>query len=246
MYSDPIPARDAHALRRGRPPLREPRMTRLVVFDFDGVIADSEVLANTVLAEFVTELGAPLSLEDALRTYMGKRMSDVLAAVAAATGRPLPDDAGAELGRRTLARFRSGLREVTGFRSYLASIGHLSRCIASSSSPERLAACLDVLRLRDAFGTHVYSASLVPRGKPHPDLFLHVARQFGIDPAEAIVIEDSEGGVRGAVAAGMTVIGLLAASHIGPGDEARLRRAGAHHVARTYDEVADVTRALAG
>ena len=217
----------------------------LIVFDFDGVIADSEILANTVLAELVTELGTPMTLEMSLATFMGKRAEEVLAAIGAATGRTTPLEAiGDELKRRTLARFRSHLREIPGVRGYLAAFPGLKRCIGSSSSPDRLAACLDILGLVDAFGEHVYSASQVPRGKPHPDLFLHAASRLGVDPADAIVIEDSEGGIRAAVAAGMTPIGLLAASHIRDGHEARLRSAGAAHVVRNYGELETMTRAL--
>lgn len=219
-------------------------MKTLLVFDFDGVIADSEILANTVLAELVTELGVPMTLETSLVTFMGKRAEDVMAAIAAATGRPTADTVGAELTRRTLARFASDLREIPGLREYLAAFPTLKRCIASSSSPDRLAACLDILGLADAFGEHVYSASQVPRGKPHPDLFLHAASRLGADPADAVVIEDSEGGVRAAVAAGMTPVGLLAASHIRDGHEARLREAGAAHIAHSYRDVEAITRAL--
>lgn len=222
------------------------RRRRLIVFDFDGVVADSEILANTVLAEMVTELGTPMTPEASMRAFMGKRHEDVLAGIHAATGRPAAADTGAELTRRTLARFRADLREITGVRDYLAALGHVDRCIASSSSPERLAACLAMLGLAEAFGTNVYSASQVERGKPHPDLFLHAARQSGVAPEDAIVIEDSESGVRAAVAAGMTAIGLLAASHIAPGHEARLRAAGAHYVVHDYREAEAVTRRLLG
>lgn len=219
-------------------------MKTLLVFDFDGVVADSEILANTVLAELVTELGTPMTLEASLATFMGKRAEDVIAAIAATTGGPAGDAVGRELTRRTLARFRSELREIRGVRDYLAAFAGLKRCIASSSSPDRLAACLDILGLAEAFGEHVYSASQVPRGKPHPDLFLHAASRLGVAPAEAIVIEDSEGGIRAASAAGMTPIGLLAASHIGSGHEARLRDAGAQYIARDYRELEMITRTL--
>ena len=97
---------------------------------------------------------------------------------------------------------------------------------------------------RHSFGAHVYSASQVKRGKPHPDIFLHAARQVGVAPAEAIVLEDSEGGVRAAVAAGMTAIGFLGASHIGPGHAERLRAAGAHYIAESYAAAERITRRL--
>ncbi|HEY6894872.1 MAG TPA: HAD-IA family hydrolase [Rhodanobacteraceae bacterium] len=218
---------------------------KLIVFDFDGVIADSEMLANGVLAGFLTELGVPMSVEESMQTFMGKRAEDLIATVAALNPAMPGAQFAAELTQRTLARFRRELREIAGVRDYLAAFPQSKRCIASSSSPERLAACLDILDLAEAFGEHVYSASMVPRGKPHPDLFLHAAARLGVAPSDAIVIEDSEGGVRAAVGAGMTPIGFLAASHVRAGDEARLRAAGAAHVARSYAELETITRGLA-
>lgn len=216
----------------------------LIVFDFDGVVADSEVLANTVLAAMVTELGTPMTPAESMQMFMGRRLRDVVAGVREATGRPLADDFGEELTRRTIACFRAELCALPGLREYLAAFASVPLCIASSSAPERLAACLDILGLADAFGVHVYSASHVARGKPHPDLFLHAARQCGVAPTRAIVIEDSETGIRAAVAAGMRAIGLLAASHIAPDHEARLRAAGAHAIARDYGEAEAITRRL--
>ena len=208
-------------------------MKRLIVFDFDGVIADSEILAHAVLAEIVTELGAPMALEALLQTFTGKRFDEVVALVSATTGRSVADCLAVDIERRTIARFRRDIKEIAGVRAYLEAFGDVKRCIASSSSPSRLAACLDILGLADAFGPNVYSASLVARGKPHPDIFLHAARQCGVAPADAIVIEDSVNGIRAAVTAGMTAIGLLAASHIRPGHAERMRNAGAHHIAHT-------------
>jgi len=170
-------------------------MGALIIYDFDGVIADSEVLANTVLAEIVTELGVPTTLEDSYRLYMGKRFVDVIAAVESSVGRPLPSSFASDYQARTLERFRRDLRFVDGARDYIDAFAHLPRCIASSSSPDRLALCLEVLDLRAAFSTHVFSASAVPRGKPDPDIFFHAAKQMGRAPADCIVIEDSVSGV---------------------------------------------------
>jgi HAD superfamily hydrolase (TIGR01509 family) len=219
-------------------------MDRLIIFDFDGVIAESEVLANTVLAEIVTELGVTTTLEDSYRLYMGKRFADVIAAVEASVGRALPASFSSQYQARTLERFRRELRLVDGARSYLHAFAHVPRCIASSSSPDRLALCLDVLGLQATFGVHVYSASAVPRGKPHPDIFLHAAKEMGTAPAHSIVIEDSPSGVEAAIAAGMTAIGLLAASHIQPGHGERLRAAGAQFLASTFAEAEGITRQL--
>jgi len=219
-------------------------MSRLLIFDFDRVVADSETLANVVLAEFVSELGVPTTLEDAYNRYMGKRFPEVIREIEAATGRQLPNGFPDEFQSRTLARFRQDLVAVPGAKDYIDSFAHVPKCIASSSSPDRLGLCLDVLGLRGAFEPYVYSASMVPRGKPHPDIFLYAAQQMRIAPSRCIVIEDSASGVEAGVAAGMTVIGLLAASHIQEGHRERLAATGAHYVADTFQEATDITRAV--
>jgi HAD superfamily hydrolase (TIGR01509 family) len=219
---------------------------RLIIYDFDGVIAESEVLANTVLAEIVSELGVPTTLEDAFRLYMGKRFADVIAAVEASVGRQLPATFPSDCQARTLERFRRGLSFVEGARGYIDAFAHVPRCIASSSSPDRLALCLEVLRLESTFGGNVFSASQVARGKPFPDIFLHAARRMGVAPAKCIVIEDSASGVEAATAAGMTAIGLLAAKHIQRGHRERLAAAGATHVAETFKEAEEITWRLLG
>jgi beta-phosphoglucomutase-like phosphatase (HAD superfamily) len=94
------------------------------------------------------------------------------------------------------------------------------------------------------FEGRVFSASNVERGKPHPDIFLHAAEQLGIAPGDCIVIEDSVGGVTAGRAAGATVIGLTAASHIQPGHDARLKQAGADHAVASFAELDRAIRPL--
>ena len=221
-------------------------MNGLLIFDFDGVIADSEALANTVLAELVSELGVPTTREDSYNRYMGKRFSEVICEVEAVFGKKLPKEFPDEFQARTLARFRQELRTVDGAEDYIDTFAHIPQCIASSSSPDRLAASLDILGLRAAFEPHVYSASMVSRGKPHPDIFLHAAKQLGVAPVRSVVIEDSASGVQAGVAAGMTVIGLLAASHIQAGHRQRLEAAGAHYVAATFEDAKEFTGDILG
>jgi HAD superfamily hydrolase (TIGR01509 family) len=205
-------------------------MSRAIIFDFDGVIADSEVLANTILAEVVTELGIPTTLDDAYRDYMGKQFQEVIAAIEQALGRSLPDEFADDYQRRTLSKFRTDLRPIKGVREFIAAFHALPRCIASSSSPDRLALCLEVLEMETLFQGRVFSASMVARGKPHPDIFLHAAAEIGVQPERCIVIEDSASGVVAARAAGAMVVGLLAAGHIRDGHGAVLANAGAHFV----------------
>ena len=209
-----------------------------LIFDFDGVIADSEALANTVLAEFVTKFGQPTTLDDALERYCGRRWDDVLAAIESVAGRPLPPDFSDNLRLATLDRFRKDLKEVSGSTDFIRKFSAFPRCIASSSSVDRLQFCLAILGLKDSFGANVFSADMVRRGKPHPDIFLFAAEKLGVDPGSCLVIEDSAGGIRAAVAAGMTTVGLCAASHIRPGHDHTLREAGATHLAGSWNEVA--------
>jgi HAD superfamily hydrolase (TIGR01549 family) len=208
-----------------------------LIFDFDGVIADSEALANTVLAETVTGLGHQTSLDQALARYSGRRWDDVLAEIESATGGPLPVNFSDRLRSATLDRFRSDLTEVSGATSFIRKFSHIPRCIASSSSMDRLQLCLSILDLDDQFGSNVFSADMVPRGKPYPDIFLLAAERLGVDPGSCLVIEDSAGGIKAAVAAGMTAVGLCAASHIRQGHQLKLRDAGAVHLAESWQEV---------
>jgi len=219
-------------------------MTRLIIYDFDGVIADSEVLANAVLAEFVTELGVPTTLEVSYTLYMGKRFNEVMAAVETSLGRGLPEGLPAEFQARTLERFRRELRLVKGARQHLDAFAHVPRCVASSSSPDRLAVCFDVLKLHNDFAGQVFSAAAVSRGKPHPDIFLHAAERMRCEPANCLVIEDSAAGVAAGIAAGMTVVGLMAGSHMRPEHRQRLISAGARLIASTFEEASDITRRL--
>ena len=208
-----------------------------LIFDFDGVIADSEAIANTVLADTVTELGHSTTLDQSLARYAGRRWTEVVAEIEAAIGRPLPSDFSGELKRATLERFRTDLKEVRGATDFIRRFSQIPRAIASSSSIDRLQLCLSVLGLEAEFGSHVYSADMVARGKPHPDIFLHAASKLGVHPSECLVIEDSAGGIRAAVAAGMTAVGLSAASHIRDGHELKLRDAGAVHLAQSRSDV---------
>lgn len=213
-----------------------------VIFDFDGVIADSEMLANLVLAEELTRLGLPTSLEQSYARYIGTRWDEMIARIEAALGRAVPPDWGAQLSDTMMARFRRDLAEVPGAGAFIAMLGSLPRGIASSSSPERLALCLEVLGLAEAFGPHVFSAELVTLGKPAPDIYLLAAERLGVAPEACLVIEDSPSGVKAAKAAGMEVVGLLAGAHIQPGHDARLRAAGADHLAPGWDAVAGLLR----
>jgi HAD superfamily hydrolase (TIGR01509 family) len=218
---------------------------QLIIFDFDGVVADSEVIANQLLADSISAIGTPTTLEDSIRLFMGKRWEDCKRAIIEWTGSPLPD--GFE--ERHRARSREIMRRVVGPVAGLASFLDAHRafpgCVASSSSPEWLDHCVDRFGLRHHFAANLFSATHVANGKPAPDIFLHAARQMGVAPEACLVLEDSPSGVIGARAAGMTVVGFLGGSHIRDGYAERLIEAGAQALARDYTEVARLLQPFA-
>lgn len=210
----------------------------LIVFDYDGVIADSELLNNLVLSELLTESGLATSLDDALSIYMGKRWLDCASLIEERLGGPCPDHIHGEWTRRCHERAASELRPVAGFVDFLASRGE-RRCIASSSPVAWIEMGLERFGVASSFNGPIFSAAVhVTRGKPHPDLFLHAAATMGVDPDRSIVIEDTPTGVRAGAAAGMTVVGLCAGGHVREGHPDRLRAAGAHHVVDDYTALA--------
>ena len=197
----------------------------LIIFDYDGVVADSEVLNSTVMAEQLTAIGLPTTLDQVLAAYTGRRWRDNRPMVEAALGRPCPDDFHTNWFSTCRARAQTQLKPVPGLLDFVAERSE-ARCIASSSGPDWIGVGLALFGLADHFHGAVFTGLNVERGKPHPDIFLHAARNMGVDPARVLVIEDSEAGVAAGVAAGMTVVGLTAGGHVRDGYADRLTTRG--------------------
>jgi HAD superfamily hydrolase (TIGR01509 family) len=212
-----------------------------LIYDCDGVLVDSEVLAGVALAELMTNLGHPVTGVECIRIFGGLNVADVLAKAEQILGRPVPPERGEEAAQRLLARFRNELQPVGGVAATIAALPY-HRCVCSSSAPERLRLSLEVTGLAPLFGRHVYSAAQVKHGKPASDLFLFAARSLGEAPSDAIVVEDSPLGIVAARAAGMRSIGFVGASHVPPDLRERLTAAGADLV---IDAMVDLPGAIA-
>ncbi|MCM2394037.1 HAD family hydrolase [Streptomyces albipurpureus] len=185
----------------------------LVIFDNDGVLVDSEPVANTILASYLTELGHPTSYEDSLRDYMGAAVHRVHDLVMERTGQQLPDDFDKTLHTRTFEAFERELAVVHGVTALLRwlTAGGVPYCVASSGSHERIRVGHRKTGLDAWFPQEiVFSAQDVGRGKPAPDLFLYAAERMGVTPQRCVVVEDSALGVAAAIAAGMDVYGFTA------------------------------------
>jgi HAD superfamily hydrolase (TIGR01509 family) len=216
----------------------------LLIFDCDGVLVDSEYLFARVASACLNEIGVEIDSTEAARRFAGVSIKDMLAGVALERGAALPDGFEDLLIRREDEAYAHRLEPILGVREAILSIP-LPRCVASSSLPERIFASLAITRLDDLFAENArFSTALVANGKPAPDIFLHAARQMGERPQSCIVIEDSVPGVKGAVAAGMRVIGFTGGRHCGDGHGERLGAAGAHRVITAMAGLQEAVEAL--
>ncbi len=201
----------------------------MVIFDCNGVLVDSEPLATAIVSQEFMRAGFPLTPDIVARYFTGRRPADMFAEVEMAAGRKLPPDFASTVASATLHRFRVELR-ATKHAAYALSWLRGPKCVASSSSFDRIRVSLESTDLIRFFEPNLFSASDVRNGKPAPDLFLHAAGRMHVAPRECIVVEDSAVGVAAGVAAGMTVIGFTGGSHASGQPAAHLRAAGASAV----------------
>jgi len=198
-------------------------MIDLVIFDCDGVLVDSEPIANRMLADHATRFGVPISTEDSIRLFVGRSMKSVVEMLGQMAGRPPPPDFPARLQEDTFQKFRGELKAVPGVAAAIRRIAASGRltCVASSGGYDKMDVTLGLTGLRSYFEGRIFSAVDVARGKPAPDLFLHAAQRMGISPSRCAVIEDSLPGIDAGIAAGMKVYGYVpdgdASAHAGRG-----------------------------
>ena len=212
---------------------------RAIIFDFDGVLLESELELNRLTAELLTEMGHETTLRDALTKFTGLNGRDVIAAIEGHIGGEIPEQFHERMKEEGARALREGLAEVVGAVEFVRSLPpELPRAVASSSSTRWISAHLEHLGLTDAFGDHVYSGrEHVERGKPEPDLYIYAAQRLGVPIQEAVILEDSRVGVTGALASGARVIGLAAGSHCLDGHGEMLRAHGVREVAHSFDDV---------
>lgn len=210
-----------------------------IIFDFDGVLLESEFEGNRELAGLLTDLGHEHSLEETLEYYVGLSGRQFIDAIEARIGVPLPPEFHVRRRAQGIRALREGVSAVVGAVEFVRSLPpDLPRAVASSSSTRWIRTHLDHLGLADAFGRHVYSGNEhVERGKPAPDIYLFAARQLGIGIEDCVIIEDSQVGATGALASGAQVIGLSAGSHCLDGHDEMLRGLGVKVIAYSFQDV---------
>ncbi|PWJ87158.1 HAD superfamily hydrolase (TIGR01509 family) [Mesorhizobium loti] len=215
---------------------------RPIIFDCDGVLVDSEPLAARAYERVYEKHGMPGVNTSIIAQCIGMKQSDIIAKIRELTGHQFPAAADSDIWAETKALFSEELKPTLGIAAFLQTLVG-DRCVASSSSVERINHSLAVTGLARFFGDAIYSSSMVKNGKPAPDIFLFAADKMGANPADCIVIEDSPFGIQGAVAAGMTAIGYTGGGHTYREHGARLTAAGADFICADWQEV---SRQLAG
>lgn len=194
----------------------------LVIFDCDGVLVDSEALSLSTLLDMIRRAGGSIAEDAAYEHFLGKSMKSVREILARDFGLVVTDAHLTDMRVELMRRFREELRSVPGVSEMLPRLG-LPYCVASSGTLDRIRYALDVTGLLGLFEPHLFSAAMVARGKPAPDLFLLAAERMGAAPHACLVVEDSPAGVAAARAAGMTVFAFTGGAHAGnPGLKARL------------------------
>jgi len=205
----------------------------LVIFDCDGVLVDSEVISCRAHAETLTRHGYAITADQVLLRFLGVSDREARQTIESEMGRSLPDDFDAQIKQAALQRYASELAAIPYVGEAIDAIG-VAKCVASSGTHEKIRHGLTCAGLYDRLAPDIFSATQVERGKPAPDLFLFAAERMQAAPARCVVIEDSIPGIKGARAAGMTVLGFHGGSHCRPGYGETLKNAG---VFATFDDM---------
>lgn len=205
----------------------------LIIFDCDGVLVDSEVIAIEVERTLLAEHGLHYEIAEFVARFMGMSDKAFYAALSddsrTRLGRELPDDFRARIDAGKRALNEQKLAAIAGIEGAAAKL-RLPKAVASSSESHHLDYKLRKTGLLDIFAPHIYSADHVTHAKPAPDLFLYAANALGITPSGCLVIEDSANGVKAGLAAGMRVWGFAGGGHMDDVGASRLMKAGAERV----------------
>lgn len=218
----------------------------LIIFDCDGVLVDSEIIAAEVESKLLTEAGYPIQAGELAERFAGLTWKNILLEVEREAEIPLQASLLGKSEKLLDERLARSVKGIEGAGAAIAAID-LPRCICSNSSDKRLELMLKRVRLWDRFTPNIFSAKALGEGrsKPKPDVFLHAAEKMRVSPGNVIVVEDSVHGIHGARAAGMRVIGFTGASHSYPAHADKLMEAGAETTIARMADLPATVKALA-
>ncbi len=216
---------------------------RHLLFDNDGTIVDSEILAVKSTLQLLRECGLEMSEQQYSMTFPGLLERDIVAILTRDYDLRIPHDYYDRLRQMHREAYAHHLRAIPGMSSLFRKLS-TPKSMVSNGSVHHVDSCLRRVRLRHAVSGQIFSAEQVSNPKPHPDVYHHALETLRLRPSEALVIEDSPTGVRAAKSAGLPVVGFLGAAHIHDGHEAKLREAGADYLARDAKDLGRVFEKL--
>jgi HAD superfamily hydrolase (TIGR01509 family) len=218
----------------------------LYVFDCDGVLIDSEIIASAVDSDLLAEIGYEITPQEVTHRFAGLTARAIGDIVETEIGRKLPENFFQRTREEIDRRLARDLKAVPGVETMLDRLEGQKRCVCSNSSMERLKLSLDKTRLWNRFAPRVYSATEVGNfePKPAPNVYLYTMAEFGADPRETVVLEDSAFGVMAAKAAGARVIGFTGGAHTWPTHADALTEAGAETVINRLIDLPATAEAL--
>ena len=219
-------------------PRMQDRPIDLVIYDCDGTLIDSEIIAWSVESDSLARLGVTVSAAELVRDYAGLSHPEIIRRLRQDFDIDLPDDHMTGIREETTRRLAQEAVALPGVEAVLAEI-RVPVCMATSAHPMKLDAELRKTGLLDHFAPHIFRADMVARSKPAPDLFLYAAKMMATAPEHCLVVEDSVHGIEAARAAGMFTLGYDGGSHCPPGHSQALEAAGAHRVMRHHLEILD-------
>ena len=209
---------------------------KLVIFDCDGVLVDSEAIGNRFIAEALSTAGIPISAEGALSRFLGGKLTQIKKDAEKQLGQKLSSNWVEDIYKKQFIEFRRNLKPIEGIEKVLNVLQFLEIpfCVGSNGPINKMDVSLGVTDLKQRFEGRIFSADDVGIPKPAPDLYLFCAKEMGVNPGECLVVEDSPRGVRAGVSAGMTVFG-----YAGTKNHAALEEAGCNQVFSTMNELAE-------
>ena len=216
-----------------------------LIFDCDGVLVNSEEIAQEIELEMLAKVGMHYQRDEYVHKYAGTSEPEFIAALRSESkkrvGKELPSKFFDEMMVAIDLAYEDRLQQLEG-ASALASVWPKFCAVASSSSMELLMCKLRMVELDGFFSDHIYSAEQVGRGKPHPAVFLHAAKSLSVDPERCIVIEDSVNGVIAARRAGMMALGFIGGGHCLKDHRHMLMDAGADDVFESHAEIEKILK----
>lgn len=214
---------------------------KLIIFDFDGVVVDSEHLSSAIHAQTLQQVGIGLTEQDIDNQYTGTDFPTMIKQLSHDFGHSKAALFANRIEANYLLKMQNELQLMPHILEFLFNT-NLKFCIASNSKMSRLNNNLSATKINNLFAEKIFSADMVKHPKPAPDLFLYAAKQMGIATENCLVIEDGTHGIKAANEAGIRAIGFYGGTHCKGGHDTKLQNAGALHVFANINQLTDIIK----